>query len=104
MDPSNVWTKIAFVIGATKSPEQIKDCLGIFPKAGQAEPLIFEDLEFIENYLKEAFQSKVHPFGTLLNHLVDAYRASYEGIKTNSNNFLLENALMVTLSLISSIY
>ena len=94
-DPSNVWTKIAFVIGATKSPEQIKDCLGIFPKAGQAEPLVFEDLEFIENYLKEAFQSKLHPFGTLLNHLVDAYRASYEGIKTNSNNFLLQHALRV---------
>jgi len=103
-DPSKVWTKIAFVIGATKSPEQIKDCLGIFPKAGQAEPLIFEDLEFIENYLKEAFQSKLHPFGTLLNHLVDAYRASYEGIKTNSNNFLLQHALMELFSIMHRVY
>ena len=96
-DPSTIWTNIAFDIGATKTAEQIKDCLEIFPTAGQKEPLTLEDLESIENYLKEAFQSKVHPFGTLLNHLVDAYRASYEGIKTSSNNILLQHALEVTL-------
>ena len=102
-DPSTIWNKIAFVIGATTTAEQMKDCLEIFPKAGQAEPLTFEDLESIENYLKEAFQSKVHPFGTLLNHLVDAYRTSYEGIKTSSNNFLLQHAIKVTISFFSNI-
>ena len=101
-DPTKIWEKVAFTIGSRA--DNIADCLEVIPKAGQEMPLTLEDADKIETYLQEAFSVKYHPLHSLFELLVEAYRVSYGGVKSNSDSTLLRCAVSELHSLVTRVY
>jgi len=106
----HVWDKVAIAINQAKadgrelgaSPHPGMDYLEMIPVAGQQPPLTREHLEEVEKYLLLATSCPLHPLATLLTQLVEAFTASYGGVRSHPT--LLPHAIRELSSISTRLY
>jgi len=107
---SRVWDKVAIAINQAKtevresgmSTQNGVDYLEMIPTAGQVSPLTHEQLEEVKNYLLLATSCPLHPLASLLTQLVEAFTASYGGVRSHPT--LLPHATLELSSISSRLY
>jgi len=109
-DNKQVWDKVAIAINQAKTdgrengttPHPGLDYLEMIPVAGQQPPLNIEHLAEVENYLLVATSCPLHPLATLTTQLVEAFTASYGGVRSHPT--LLPHAVKELESISSRLY
>ena len=104
-DTAKVWENIAILMSKAKADnpdESLLDSLETIPTFGQLSPLLYSDVEDIENYLAEAFQAPLHPLHLIFSQLVEAFISSYGGVRSHST--LLPHAKQELSSIICRLY
>jgi len=109
-DNKQVWDKVAIAINQAKTdrrengtiPHPGLDYLEMIPVAGQQAPLTKEHLAEVENYLLVATSCPLHPLATLTTQLVEAFTASYGGVRSHPT--LLPHAVKELESISSRLY
>jgi len=105
-----VWEKVAIAINQAKSDERVHgstphpglDYLEMIPVAGQHPPLTREHLCEVEHYLLLATSCPLHPLASLTTQLVEAFTASYGGVRSHPT--LLPHAVKELASISSRLY
>merc|ERR1719334_1003888 len=106
----HVWENIAIAINKAKSfsrergvpPQPELDYLEIIPTFGRLPPLDKKTLNEIEKYLSEATSCSLHPLSKLISQLVEAFTASYGGVR--AHQVLLPHAIKELSSICLHLY
>ncbi|XP_033628839.1 alsin-like isoform X1 [Asterias rubens] len=112
-DYQKVWAAVAVAISSLTQQEmerlhkdersKVVEDLQKIPSSGQSKGKITEeDYKSIQEYLTKAFETSLHPLGSLLENLCVAYRETYIGL--GAHRWLLPYAVQEIKSYVKRIY